>query len=368
MNGSRRKIRVGAGIFVLAVSALLGGGFLLGPALGQDTSTSTDDSTTEPARSAANGRPTEIVTRGDLTEKKESAGSVSYGDSWVAPFEATGVVTRSHPKGTVVQPGEPLIWLGTQPIYLAAGEVPVYRELFYGRDADKKLQSGDDVRQLQEFLLAQGFDDGERLTADGEFGPTTQRAVKAWQKENGLQTTGRVDRTQLVFHPTAVRIDNEPMVGAQFTELLVSNVEQTITASFDDRSRSFLPVGGTVELAVGDEPLSTGTIDSVDSAVQDDGSRGFSVKITPDQPIDSEIERVTVTARKVVADNVLLVPARSILALAGSGYAVEVRTEAGPELRRIELGEFVDDMVEITGDITEGDEVIVPDDGIGGGA
>lgn len=365
MSGGNRKLNVGVGVLVLAVCALLGGGFLLGPALGQDT-VQADDSTNQGSNDVSPDRSTETITRGDLTEKKEERGSVSYGDAWVAPFEAMGVVTKSHPKGTIVQPGEPLIWLATQPVYLAEGDVPVYREMFYGRDADKKLQNGDDVRQLQQFLLDLGFDDKERLTVDGEFGPTTQRAVKEWQKANGLPVTGRVDRTQLVFHPQPVRIDNQPMVGAQFTELLLTNEAQTITTSFDNQSRSFFPVGGTVELDANDGRKATGTIEELESSIQDDGSRGFTAKIRPNEALDPSVEQVTVTANKIVADKALLVPARSILALAGSGYALELQTDTGTELRRVELGEFVDDMVEVTGDIDEGAEVIVPDDGIGG--
>ena len=367
MSNAKRGVRLGLLVLTVAVVATVAGALVLGPTLGAGEGQATTSNDAQSASSAADARPTEVISQGSLTESKEAGGTVSYGDSWPAPFEASGVVTKRHPQGTIVQPGEPLIWLGTRPIFLAAGDVPVYREMFYGRDRDKELQSGDDVRQLQEFLLEQGFNDKKRLTVDGEFGPNTQRAVKAWQKENGLPETGRVDRSQLVFHPRAVRIDNEPMIGSQFTELLVGNDAQTITASFDDRSRSFLPVGGSVDLAVDGGSSITGTINKVESATLADGSRGFNVEITPDEPLDSSVERVEITATKTLVTNALLIPARAIVALAGNGYAVEVRTEAGVELRRIELGSFVDDMVEITGDVTEGLEVVVPGDGIGGG-
>lgn len=364
MSNRKTKARTGAGVLIIAVCAMLGGGFLLGPALGQDAP-SEPTTTDSPAKSATEGRATNTVSRGTLTEEKEGTGSISYGESWAAPLDATGVVTQSHKDGTIIESGEPLIWLDTKPVVLATGDVPVYREMFYGRDAKRKLQSGDDITQLQEFLLDQGFTDKDRLTADGEFGPNTQRAVKAWQKASGLAETGRIDRTQLVFHSHPVRVDNEPRVGAHFAELLINNEAQTLTASFDERSRSFLPVGGSVDLEFGDGEAITGTVEKVESSVQADGTRGLSATISPDVPIPNDVERVKVIAEKTVANDVLLVPARSILALAGSGYALEVRTDAGLELRRIELGEFVDDLVEVSGDIAEGDEVVVPDDGIG---
>lgn len=367
MSRARNRLRIGLLVVVVAIGAVMMKGLLLEPVLGDEANQAVDSSQGQPATNAADSRTTETITAGDLTESKEEGGTISYGASWPAPLDASGVVTKRHAKGSVIQPGEPLIWLGTQPVFLATGDVPVYREMLYARDEDKKLQTGDDVAQLQTFLLAQGYDDKQRLAADGEFGPTTQRAVKAWQKDNGLLVTGRVDRTQLVFHPRAVRIDSEPMIGAQFTELLVSNEAQTVTANFDNRSSSFVPLGGSVELTAEGVATVTGTIQKVESVNQEDGSRVFRVEISPDAALDPSVERVEVVARKVVANNVLLVPARSIVALSGSGYAVEVRTDAGSELRRVELGSFVDDMVEIDGDIDEGLEVIVPGDGIGDG-
>ena len=42
---------------------------------------------------------------------------------------------------------------------------------------------GDDVKKLQEKL---------GLTADGSFGPNTEKKVKEWQSANGLTTDGVV--------------------------------------------------------------------------------------------------------------------------------------------------------------------------------
>ena len=42
---------------------------------------------------------------------------------------------------------------------------------------------GDDVKKLQEKL---------GLTADGNFGPGTEKAVKEWQSANGLTADGIV--------------------------------------------------------------------------------------------------------------------------------------------------------------------------------
>ena len=53
----------------------------------------------------------------------------------------------------------------------------------------KRGQKGEAVKEVQEMLIAQGYLDG---AADGAFGPKTEAAVLAFQKDNGLDATGIV--------------------------------------------------------------------------------------------------------------------------------------------------------------------------------
>lgn len=131
-------------------------------------------------------------------------------------IESDGVVTNHHEAGTIVPPGEPLIWIDDLPVTLARGEKPVFRTMAYTGAGKAKLQEGDDVAQLQEFLVKAGHDQDGRLTPDGVFGATTRDAVKAWQKESGLPVTGVVTRSHLVFHPESVRLDTAPLLGSRF--------------------------------------------------------------------------------------------------------------------------------------------------------
>ena len=50
--------------------------------------------------------------------------------------------------------------------------------------------SGEDVKHLQEMLIETGWLVG---TADGKFGPRTERAVMAYQESKGLEQTGTAD-------------------------------------------------------------------------------------------------------------------------------------------------------------------------------
>lgn len=53
----------------------------------------------------------------------------------------------------------------------------------------KKGSEGDDVKELQQKLMALGYDLG-KWGADGEFGSATLAAVKAFQKDHGLTVDG----------------------------------------------------------------------------------------------------------------------------------------------------------------------------------
>ena len=53
----------------------------------------------------------------------------------------------------------------------------------------RRGQKGEAVREVQETLISRGYLDG---SADGIFGPKTEAAVLAFQKDNGLDATGIV--------------------------------------------------------------------------------------------------------------------------------------------------------------------------------
>ena len=50
------------------------------------------------------------------------------------------------------------------------------------------------VRQIQQALK----DNGQSLTVDGDFGPGTQRAIRSFQENKGLETTGFPDALTLI--------------------------------------------------------------------------------------------------------------------------------------------------------------------------
>ena len=219
MGGQRFKIIAGLVLVAAIVSAMLGIGLSLGPADAEETGDppTNDRSTVLPTESLpTESLPTELISKGELVETKEEVGTVDHGEAWPAPIEGDGIVTARHDKGTVVGFGDPLVWIDNKPITLVEGDTPLYRTLeLVGTSTSKHLEGGD-VRQLQRFLSNEGFDDSGRMEVDGIFGRSTRNSLKAWQKESGLEVTGRVDRTQMVFHPTELRVDAAPRIGARF--------------------------------------------------------------------------------------------------------------------------------------------------------
>jgi hypothetical protein len=70
---------------------------------------------------------------------------------------------------------------------------------------------------------------------------------------------------------------------------------------------------------------------------------------------------VTLSLVRQERPDVLAVPVNALLALLVGGYAVERVTDDGlTELVAVDAGLFADGWVEVSGELAEGDEVIVP--------
>jgi peptidoglycan hydrolase-like protein with peptidoglycan-binding domain len=295
------------------------------------------------------------VVRGDLTSEQDFAGAVTFGDSWTLPLQLTGVVTANQPVGSVVEFGEELVRVNDQPAFLGQGAIPMYRRLALSHPH----LSGDDVQQLQNFLIDAGFDADGRLEPDGEFGALTKSAVKAWQGAVGLPETGVVDGSQLLFSPIPLRIQATPRVGTTFDAIEVTAAKATVTVDIDASRRTQLPVDGLVTVELADGSTREGTVTGQDRVVKADGSTGW--RATIDAGLSGDDGTVLVHSVVVEANDVLIVPTSALLAVAEGGFAVEVDDDVNTRLVRVEVGKVVDARAEITGAVQPGDEVVVPE-------
>ena len=93
------------------------------------------------------------IERGDLTSTSEFTGELGFGESWPLSLTVDGIVTGARSLGTVVDFGESLIEVDNRRVFLVEGDVPMFRDL----ELTSPRVAGDDVAQLQRFLIAQGI-------------------------------------------------------------------------------------------------------------------------------------------------------------------------------------------------------------------
>ncbi len=173
-----------------------------------------------------------------------------------------GVVTSiSVADGDEVAVGTPVYSLDLRPVVVASGSIPSFRDLSSGG-------TGPDVVQLQQFLAELGMYSG---TPDGNFGPSTVRAVKAWQRQLGVTADGVVRGGDLVYLPNLpirVVLDREVLVvggslGGGETVVSALSAEPTFTIPASDTQARLLDPGMRVEISAGDGREWTATVGDI---------------------------------------------------------------------------------------------------------
>ncbi len=224
---------------------------------------------------------------------------------------------------------------------------------------------GNDVTQLQRYLQAEGYlAAGAKI--DGDFGRATRNALRAWQRDHGLAKTGRVDARQLMFLPyDAVRVASAPRLGeaASGGVLEVTLPELLVTVDTSVRRKAAFEGDAVVRVRTADGTRHDAAVESITARQEQDafGEQKFRVELRLLRAPRLEAGEVGVEALDVLAEDALTVPASALVALTEGGYGVEVMTDDGAtEYRGVEIGEFADGWVEITGNVAEGDRVVVP--------
>ena len=86
-----------------------------------------------------------------------------------------------------------------EPVYALVGGTPFYREI------TEETSDGDDVRTLEDNLVAAGFEVGE---VDGKADTDLSDAIKEWQKEEEREETGVFDPTSFVWFPSSYVVED----------------------------------------------------------------------------------------------------------------------------------------------------------------
>jgi peptidoglycan hydrolase-like protein with peptidoglycan-binding domain len=316
--------------------------------------------------------PTAAVVRTDLVSRADEDGTLGFGDSRSVLAGGTGRITWLPAAGAVINRGARAYGVDGHGIGLLYGSTPFWRTLQSG------MTKGYDVLELERNLQALGYADG--LTVDRTFSSATATAVKRWQKALGMSRTGSLEPGDVVVEPGAVRVAkaqatlSAPAAGTVYT---VTGTQRQVTAQLSVSDAQTLArkgakvqvtlpggakVGGTVS-AVG----AVATADSGGSASQT-GSNTKNAKITvtvtlaPSSAV-SALDGAPVTVGFTSAEHkgVLAVPVNSLLAASDNTYSVKVVGASGTVTSvPVKLGIFDGDNVEVTGALTAGDKVQVP--------
>ncbi len=307
---------------------------------------------------------TATVQRTDLVEREELDGTLGYGEPSELSVGRSGTVTALPEAGAVIERGGSLAEVDGLPVSLLYGDKPLCRPLSVDVE-------GPDVRILEENLVALGHADASSLTVDDEFTSATTAAVKRWQAALGLEETGVVLPTDAVVRPGAVRVSERIASiggGAGGPVLSVTDTTRAITVNLEATRQGLLAAGDAVEVVLPDGSRVDGSVVSVGTVVTPgDDMMGTSASIEvivgltdPTAAGTLDEAPVEVSIVKSQATDVLAVPVEALLALAEGGYAVERVTSTSTELVAVATGAFADGLVGITGDVAEGDEVVVP--------
>ncbi len=114
----------------------------------------------------------------------------------------TGVVTDVVAAGDTIAQGDVIYRVNGEPVVAMYGDVPAYRTL---RDLDDNM-TGTDVQQLEEALVALGYDPDSDAAVDEEFSAYTATMVERWQEELGVEETGVVGYGDVIFIPEAAEV------------------------------------------------------------------------------------------------------------------------------------------------------------------
>jgi multidrug efflux pump subunit AcrA (membrane-fusion protein) len=322
-----------------------------------------------PGPASVSPSPTAAVTTAraevrDLVQTVTASCALGYGAATVLPGQLSGVVTAVPAPGAVISPGEAIYSVDAKAAYLFPGTIPSWRDFIPWMD------DGDDIAQLKSALVGLGYAAAEDLGTSTEWTWALSIAVQAWQADHGLEQTGELPLGTIVFLPGQLRVDEVTVQLGGRTQpggdiLAYTALDPRLECELTTAQRLFAVVGYEVSVTLPDSTEVAGTITAVEPKPGGNGQEdalGVSVTLEASDAEalqDGASARVTFT--HTIAEQVLCVPVPALVALAGSGFGVQVqRADGSLEYVPVETGRFADTWVEIvSGDVGAGDAVVV---------
>lgn len=311
-----------------------------------------------PASSSPPAAPpaTTQVTRTTLIDRIKVDGDLGSGAQVQVTGRRPGTVTRLPVPGEQLERGKVLYEVNAVGVPVFFGTTPLYREMRNG------IPDGDDVKMLQENLLALGY--SELGAASGRFGPRTASAVKRWQKSLKADQTGVVQPGDVVVVAGPVRVHAvtaQPGAPAEGPLMTVTGLDRLVSVELTEAQRRLARVGAKVKVHLLGGRETPGTVREVAVKTVEEKPKPVATVTLDDAALAAATEpgRVTVEFDGEKRENVLVVPVQALLALREGGYAVEVVDGGKSRYLPVRTGMFAGGMVEITGDgLSEGMTVV----------
>jgi hypothetical protein len=310
-----------------------------------------------------------------------------------ASGSGSGTFTWLPGVGKVIRQGKRIYDVSDSPVVLLYGPVPAYRDLSEG-------MTGRDVHELNADLVKLGYATraalGPRSGWD-YYSAETAYAVGQLQAKLGLTETGLLSLGEAVFLPGPALITGlgeGTAVGGAATPASVvvtaSSLTPVVTIALDPAQQSEVKTGDPVSITLPDGSTTPGVISQISrvassssssspggssdsqgspggSSNSTEGGSGatITVLVSLTHPkaagkLDQAPVTVTITTGHVA--HALTVPVDALLAQPGGGYAVEVTGPGGHHLVKVTPGMFDDvaGLVQVTGNLTPGQHVVVP--------
>lgn len=295
--------------------------------------------------------------------------------------------TLSSDRASAVNAGQTYSWLPGQGHVIGRGQTVygvsgVRVPLFYGHVTPWRalylgVSDGRDVAELNANLAALGF--GTGLGDSRHFSPATEGAVKRWQAHTGATQTGAValgdfvaEAGPMVVTEVSAKPGTAVHPGGPVLTLASTRPEVIVALAVDLQSQ--VRRGDTVLITLPDQRTTPGRVVSIGAIATTPSSQSgesstptVSVKVRLTHPhaaqhLDQAPVQVAITTSTV--HNALAVPVEALVAVRGTGYAVEtVDPDGHHHLVRVRPGLFDDSagLVQVTGSgLSAGQRVVVP--------
>ncbi len=124
-------------------------------------------------------------------------------DTLTLTASGSGIVTDIVDPGTTLEQGDVIYRVDGEPVVVMYGEVPAYRAM---SDLRNDNMTGADVLQLEEALVALGYDPDGLAAVDEEFSDYTETLVELWQADIGAVEDGIVNLGEVIFVPGSIDV------------------------------------------------------------------------------------------------------------------------------------------------------------------